>query len=171
MGCGTFTPKHTLNGIITDAFSLAHASIPYLFIYCSPADHGYKQVRSFGSNERVCHCSSTCAALMVAYLALRAQRCMSRISRLRYPNGDPKCVCARVFERILCVFELFLGCRIETLDPALIRPGRIDRKIEFPLPDVKTKRMIFKIHTGRMSLAEDVDLEEFIMVSCGLMLK
>jgi len=53
--------------------------------------------------------------------------------------------------------------RIETLDPALIRPGRIDRKIEFPLPDVKTKRMIFRIHTGRMSLAEDVDLEEFIM--------
>jgi ATP-dependent 26S proteasome regulatory subunit len=29
--------------------------------------------------------------------------------------------------------------RIETLDPALIRPGRIDRKIEFPLPDAKTK--------------------------------
>ena len=34
--------------------------------------------------------------------------------------------------------------RIETLDPALIRPGRIDRKIEFPLPDVKTKRHIFR---------------------------
>jgi 26S proteasome regulatory subunit T2 len=34
--------------------------------------------------------------------------------------------------------------RIETLDPALIRPGRIDRKIEFPLPDIKTKRHIFK---------------------------
>ena len=39
--------------------------------------------------------------------------------------------------------------RIETLDPALIRPGRIDRKIEFPLPDEKTKRRIFNIHTGR----------------------
>ena len=38
--------------------------------------------------------------------------------------------------------------RIETLDPALIRPGRIDRKIEFPLPDEKTKRRIFNIHTG-----------------------
>jgi 26S proteasome regulatory subunit T2 len=38
--------------------------------------------------------------------------------------------------------------RIDTLDPALIRPGRIDRKIEFPLPDAKTKRRIFGIHTG-----------------------
>merc|ERR1712096_67203 len=51
----------------------------------------------------------------------------------------------------------------ETLDPALIRPGRIDRKIEFPLPDEKTKRRIFGIHTGRMTLSEDVDLEEYIM--------
>ncbi|CAK0764022.1 26S proteasome regulatory subunit 4 B [Coccomyxa viridis] len=53
--------------------------------------------------------------------------------------------------------------RIESLDPALIRPGRIDRKIEFPLPDTKTKRRIFGIHTGRMTLAEDVNLEEFVL--------
>merc|ERR1711937_205410 len=53
--------------------------------------------------------------------------------------------------------------RIDSLDPALIRPGRIDRKIEFPLPDEKTKRRIFGIHTGRMTLSEDVDLEEHIM--------
>jgi 26S proteasome regulatory subunit T2 len=53
--------------------------------------------------------------------------------------------------------------RIETLDPALLRPGRIDRKIEFPLPDAKTKRRIFTIHTSRMSLADDVVLEEFVM--------
>ena len=53
--------------------------------------------------------------------------------------------------------------KIESLDPALIRPGRIDRKIEFPLPDVKTKRNIFKIHTAKMSLSEDVDLEVFVM--------
>lgn len=52
--------------------------------------------------------------------------------------------------------------QIETLDPALIRPGRIDRKIEFPLPDVKTKRRIFNIHTSRMSLSEDFDIEEFV---------
>jgi 26S proteasome regulatory subunit T2 len=58
--------------------------------------------------------------------------------------------------------------RIESLDPALIRPGRIDRKIEFPQPDVKTKRMIFGIHTARMSVAADVDLEEFIMAKDDL---
>lgn len=52
--------------------------------------------------------------------------------------------------------------KIESLDPALIRPGRIDRKIEFPLPDIKTKRRIFNIHTARMTLG-DVDLEEFVM--------
>jgi len=52
--------------------------------------------------------------------------------------------------------------RIDTLDPALIRPGRIDRKIEFPLPDEKTKRRIFQIHTSKMTLSGDVSLEEFI---------
>jgi 26S proteasome regulatory subunit T2 len=53
--------------------------------------------------------------------------------------------------------------RIDSLDPALIRPGRIDRKIEFPLPDQKTRRKIFQIHTSKMSLGEDVDIEEFVM--------
>ncbi|KAK9817116.1 hypothetical protein WJX72_009792 [[Myrmecia] bisecta] len=53
--------------------------------------------------------------------------------------------------------------RIDSLDPALIRPGRIDRKIEFPLPDTKTKRRIFGIHTSKMTLADDVNLEEFVM--------
>merc|ERR1719195_1362119 len=53
--------------------------------------------------------------------------------------------------------------KIESLDPALIRPGRIDRKIEFPLPGEKTKRRIFNIHTGKMNLSDDVDLETFIM--------
>merc|ERR1711971_368242 len=53
--------------------------------------------------------------------------------------------------------------RIDSLDPALIRPGRIDRKIEFPLPDEKTKRRIFNIHTSKMTLSDDVSVEEYIM--------
>ncbi|ORY87820.1 P-loop containing nucleoside triphosphate hydrolase protein [Protomyces lactucae-debilis] len=52
--------------------------------------------------------------------------------------------------------------RINDLDPALIRPGRIDRKIEFTNPDPSTIRKIFQIHTSKMNLADDVDLEEFI---------
>ena len=50
--------------------------------------------------------------------------------------------------------------RIESLDPALLRPGRVDRKIEFPYPDENTRRRIFGIHMGKMACAEDVDLEE-----------
>lgn len=52
--------------------------------------------------------------------------------------------------------------RIETLDSALIRPGRIDRKIQFPMPDDESKLRIFNIHTSRMKLSEDVDIKELI---------
>jgi 26S proteasome regulatory subunit T2 len=58
--------------------------------------------------------------------------------------------------------------KIETLDPALIRPGRIDRKIEFPVPDMKTKRKIFEIHTSKMSLTDDVKFEEFVHIKDDL---
>jgi len=52
--------------------------------------------------------------------------------------------------------------RIDKLDPALIRPGRIDRKIEFPVPDLQTKAKIFGIHTAKMKLKEDVKFAELI---------
>merc|ERR1711962_1977001 len=52
--------------------------------------------------------------------------------------------------------------RIETLDPALLRPGRLDRKIEFPLPGLKTKKKIFSIHTKKMTLSDDVVFEELV---------
>jgi len=52
--------------------------------------------------------------------------------------------------------------RIDSLDPALIRPGRIDRKIEFPIPDIKTKQRIFQIHTAKMTRSPDVRFQELI---------
>merc|ERR1719276_366107 len=58
--------------------------------------------------------------------------------------------------------------RMDSLDPAMIRPGRIDRKIEFPLPDEKTKRRIFQIHTSKMTLDPDVNLEEFVVAKDDL---
>ncbi|KHJ84388.1 ATPase, AAA family [Oesophagostomum dentatum] len=49
--------------------------------------------------------------------------------------------------------------RIDSLDSALLRPGRIDRKIELPEPDDKTRQKIFAIHTSGMNLAKDVSFE------------
>merc|ERR1711900_119371 len=45
--------------------------------------------------------------------------------------------------------------RADTLDPALLRPGRLDRKILFPEPDRRQKRMIFQVCSQKMNLAED----------------
>ncbi|XP_017057650.1 26S proteasome regulatory subunit 6B [Drosophila ficusphila] len=52
--------------------------------------------------------------------------------------------------------------RADTLDPALLRPGRLDRKIEFPLPDRRQKRLVFSTITSKMNVGEDVDLEDII---------
>ncbi|ADY73677.1 ATP-dependent metalloprotease FtsH [Desulfurobacterium thermolithotrophum DSM 11699] len=49
--------------------------------------------------------------------------------------------------------------RPDILDPALLRPGRFDRQIHVPLPDVRGRLEILKIHTKDKPLAEDVDLE------------
>ncbi|KAF9514531.1 hypothetical protein BS47DRAFT_1372317 [Hydnum rufescens UP504] len=52
--------------------------------------------------------------------------------------------------------------RADTLDPALLRPGRLDRKIEFPLPSRREKRLIFQTITSKMNLGPDVDLEDYV---------
>ena len=52
-----------------------------------------------------------------------------------------------------------IHCAVSTAPYSL---GRIDRKIEFPLPDEKTRRRIFQIHTKKMTLSTDLDLEEYI---------
>lgn len=52
--------------------------------------------------------------------------------------------------------------RADTLDPALLRPGRLDRKIEFPQPDRRQKRMVFQAATSRMNLSDEVDLEDYV---------
>ncbi|OQV12466.1 26S protease regulatory subunit 6B [Hypsibius exemplaris] len=52
--------------------------------------------------------------------------------------------------------------RADTLDPALLRPGRLDRKIEFPMPDRRQKRLVFATITNHMNLAGEVDLEDYV---------
>ena len=57
--------------------------------------------------------------------------------------------------------------RMVTLDSVLTRPGCIDRKIMFPLPDEKAKKHIFQMHASRMTLANDVTLDDLIMAKDG----
>ncbi|RNA36565.1 26S protease regulatory subunit 7 [Brachionus plicatilis] len=49
--------------------------------------------------------------------------------------------------------------RPDTLDPALLRPGRLDRKVEFGLPDLEGRAHIFKIHAKSMSVDRDIRYE------------
>ena len=50
--------------------------------------------------------------------------------------------------------------RIDILDPALLRPGRIDRKIEFPNPNEAARLDILKIHSRKMNLTRGIDLKK-----------
>ncbi|MCU1378252.1 MAG: ATP-dependent metalloprotease FtsH [Acidimicrobiales bacterium] len=49
--------------------------------------------------------------------------------------------------------------RPETLDPALLRPGRFDRQVEIPLPNLRERTAILGVHTTGKHLASDVDLD------------
>lgn len=66
------------------------------------------------------------------------------------------------FDQTVNVKCIMATNRADTLDPALLRPGRLDRKIEFPLPDRRQKRLIFQTLTNKMNLSEEVDLEDFV---------
>ena len=63
------------------------------------------------------------------------------------------------FDQTTNVKVIMATNRADTLDPALLRPGRLDRKVEFPNPDRRQKRLIFQTITQKMNLADDVDLE------------
>jgi len=96
------------------------------------------------------------------------------------------------FDQSVNVKVIMATNRQDTLDPALLRPGRLDRKIEFPLPDRRQKvcvisrhwyemvhiiwiilydsykwlifvqRLVFSTITSKMNLSDDVDLEDFV---------
>jgi len=63
------------------------------------------------------------------------------------------------FEGNSGVIVLAATNRPDVLDPALLRPGRFDRKIVVPLPDVRGRKAILEVHTRDKKLAPDVDLE------------
>jgi len=50
--------------------------------------------------------------------------------------------------------------RIDILDPALLRSGRLDRKIEFPHPTEEARARILQIHSRKMNVSDNVNYEE-----------
>ena len=58
--------------------------------------------------------------------------------------------------------------RPDILDPALLRPGRFDRQIVVDMPDVKGREQILRVHTRRIPLAPNVDLERIARATPGL---
>ncbi len=57
--------------------------------------------------------------------------------------------------------------RVDILDPAILRPGRFDRKITVSAPDVGGREEILKVHAKNKPLAEDVDLKEVAQTTSG----
>ncbi len=57
--------------------------------------------------------------------------------------------------------------RPDTLDPALMRPGRIDRKIEIPLPNEQSRLEILKIHCKPLAKKDELDYEAIVKLSDG----
>ncbi len=57
--------------------------------------------------------------------------------------------------------------RVDILDPAILRPGRFDRKIAVSPPDVRGRKDILQVHSKNKPLAEDVDLEQIAQTTAG----
>lgn len=57
--------------------------------------------------------------------------------------------------------------RVDILDPALLRPGRFDRLIEFPVPGEESRQAIFKIHTRKLNVSEKVNFKKFASLTEG----
>ena len=89
-------------------------------------------------------------------------------------TGEPQ-VTARILNQLLSEMDgleelravIVIGAtnRPDVIDPALIRPGRFDELILVPIPDEGARREIFKVHTGKMALAEDVDIEKLVSMT------
>ena len=57
--------------------------------------------------------------------------------------------------------------RVDILDPAIMRPGRFDRKVQVSRPDVKGREAILKVHSRNKKLGSDVDLEKVARTTAG----
>ena len=71
------------------------------------------------------------------------------------------------FEGNTGVIILAATNRPESLDPALTRPGRFDRRVPVELPDLKGREEILKVHAKKIKIAEDVDFNKVARMASG----
>jgi 26S proteasome regulatory subunit T4 len=71
------------------------------------------------------------------------------------------------FEALGAVKMVMATNRPDILDPALLRPGRLDRKIEIPLPNEASRMDIIKIHASKVNKQGDIDYESIVKLSDG----
>ena len=64
------------------------------------------------------------------------------------------------FEPTQTIKVIMATNRIDILDQALLRPGRIDRKVEFPAPNEDSREQILKIHSRKMNLMRGINLRK-----------
>ncbi|MFC7133838.1 MULTISPECIES: CDC48 family AAA ATPase [Salinibaculum] len=102
---------------------------------------------------------------------------LDEIDAIAGRRGDGNEVTERVVSQLLTELDaaadhpslvvLAATNRKEALDPALLRPGRLERHIEVPNPDEKARRDILRVHTEGKPLAGDVDLDELAAETQG----
>ena len=71
------------------------------------------------------------------------------------------------FEKNDTVIVIAATNRVDVLDPALMRPGRFDRRIHLTLPDIYEREEILKLHARNKKLADDVDLRRIAAMTIG----
>merc|ERR1719201_1880496 len=71
------------------------------------------------------------------------------------------------FESTQTIKVIMATNRIDILDDALLRPGRIDRKVEFPNPNEDARHQILKIHSRKMNLMRGIDLRKIAVQMNG----
>ena len=69
------------------------------------------------------------------------------------------------FEELGKVKVIMATNRPDVLDPALLRPGRLDRKVEIPLPNENSRNQILKIHASKLTKKDDIDYEAIVKLS------
>ncbi len=71
------------------------------------------------------------------------------------------------FEENTGIIVMAATNRVDILDPAILRPGRFDRKVAVSRPDIRGREEILKVHSRKKPLAEDVDLKQVAQTTAG----